>query len=1573
MTLAISEDSQADNTVVESAPIEAEPTVQEQFMGRLGDLAEIRDASVLASWVEEALAEKWDDDELLPFVERLSAHCETELQDVSSAERLWGQVERVREPATRYTRRRAELWARVGRAHESLRLLQECIPKTHDRNELAEVHESAGDLCRDMLSRPQDALLHYRAALRSAPHHVSALRKARDICVEAEQWLQVKELTDLEAEALSHHMPRPSEWVKSVSDAYATIVEALIPQAKYHEVAFDALDRLREWDGDGKRFAELDHTLSTLPENWREQIRGLRELSIKSNDKRESAKHYLTIAQLIYGFEPDNLEEIEKNIDKALLLFPGHRPTLRFMEQIARETDRLQHFLEKLQTLCHEVRSTKLKVDLGLYATILMAELGADTDELIEAYSDVLDRDPRNSSAHFALTELYLNAGDFETAVECMEAFLDSTADPDVQRTTLRELVRILEHELHEPARAAKQLERLHAVDSSDEILLHLATLYEELHDDKSLSDVLEQLCATASVQRYVPGGETGVLQRLWELYQKEPEASTKAFDVLCRLYVSSPSTALEDELLRMAQELSAHLRAGEALSECANRETHLNDQRRLVFQAAVQFRKADAPNRVRDLLSDWLKSHPDDADALEQIESVLPETTRPEDHAKLLEAKLEASLKDEERLDTLLRLADVYNRLQRSADVESCLRRVLEIQGDHLEATLLLETHFREQENWTSQVALLPRLVVLLRQSQRLEECYLTQMNWAHTLEERLDRSDDAADIYLELLNDERSTPDVFRRLELLLARGIRVVKIAEACAPVYASRKEWPRHVEMLGHMRDGASSHETRAEISRQIAALSEHQLRNPRAAFGAWCDALRHAPRLPSDLQQAERLAERLGAHAHLARVLEQASEACDVPAEKARIEQKRQALVQGVLEEQSVAIEQCVAKLQETPDHLPSLDSLISLYEKQEAWPELENVLARRLELAAPEEKSNLAGKLGRLRCQMLGDDIGAREAFEIAFAADVSQLGPQRLESTRLYVQVLTNIHQSSKDMQDAEVLAEILSALASLLAGRERADVRARLGDFLRMEMGQAGRALAAYEAATANDPEHGGAEAGIRALLEGDHVEVSVRRAAARLLGARYRSAGNLPGLAYVLQIQTSFEDSPAQRRQLNRELARMYAEELDDVEEAIALLLEHVSQDPTDGVSRQEVESLAGTHGFGLEVLNAWRKLRAHADPSLSKLYAERTVAMAERLQDDEHLAEALDYIASTGEYSVRLLERLRVVKSRLGDHEGVADCLERLAESEDKNVRIERLLVLSDYCFEILRNPGRGLDALRSCRELMPEDDAILYRMHKRLTEGKDYDEWADVVRIRAERSSSQTEKANLWLELATLRLEKLSQADKAVEALKQCLLVQRDGHTSVRAVDLLQQIARRGDSSAEPAIRTLVSHYRVGETWQPLIEALELLALAIEDADEKAAVFDEMCRLHTEKLQSPSFAFRDASRAFRQSPNEERLTTLRNLAASAGEKEELLSVLEGVAALLVQHDGASRDFAIAMYREVQKELQTADSDADFVRRVAASILHFVPNDLTSFQILERLLRAKYQKDDLIALY
>ena len=1573
MTLAISEDSQAENTVVESAPIDVEPTVQEQMTGRMDDLAEIRDASVLAHWLEEALAAKWDDEELLPFVERLSSHCETELQDVSSAERLWAQVERVRDHATLYTRRRAELWARVGRAHESLRLLQECVPKIHDRNELAEVHECAGDLCRDMLLRPQDALLHYRSAVQSAPHHVSALRKARDICLEAEQWLQVKELTDLEAEALSHHMPRPPEWVQLVSDAYATIVKALIPQAKYHEVAFDALDRLREWDGDGDRFAELDKTLSTLPENWREQIRGLRELSIKSNDKRESAKHYLTIAQLIYGFEPDNIEEIEKNIDKALLLFPGHRPTLRFMEQIARETDRLGLFLEKLQNLCGEVRSTKLKVDLGLYATILMAELGADVDELIEAYSDVLDRDPRNSSAHFALTELYLNAGDFETAVECMEAFLDSTADPDVQRTTLRELVRILEHELHEPARAAKQLERLHALDSSDEILLHLAALYEELDDDKSLSDVLAQLCKTSAAKRYVPGGETGVLQRLWELYQQEPEASNEAFDVLCRLVISSSDRALEDELVRLAKELSAHLRAGEALEQSASQQEQLEEQRRLVFQAAVQFRKADAPNRVRELLSQWLKNHPDDADALEQIESVLPETTRPEDHAKLLEAKLDASLKDEERLETLLRLADVYHRLQRSADVESCLRRILDIQDDHLEAMLMLETHFREHENWPAQVELMPRLVELLRKYQRLEECFQTQINWAQTLEERLDRSDEAADIYLELLNDERSTPEVFRRLELLLTRGIRVVQIAEVCAPVYASRKEWPRHVEMLGHMRDGAVSNEARAELSRQIASLAEHQLRNPRAAFGAWCDALRNAPRLPSDLQQAERLAERLGAHAHLARVLEHAAEACDVPAEKARIEKKREALVQGVLEEQSVAIQQCVAKLKESPDHLPSLDSLISLYEKQEAWTELEEVLARRLEQASSDEKSSLAAKLGRLRCQMLDDTLGAREAFQIAFSGDVSQLGPQRMETTRLYVQVMTSIHQESKDMKDAEVLADTLSALASLLAGRERADVRARLGDFLRTEMGQAGRALAAYEAATANDPEHGGAEAGIRGLLEGDDVEISVRRAAARLLGGRYRSTGNLPGLAYVLQVQTSFEDSPAQRRQLNRELARMFAEELDDVEEAISILLEHVSQDPTDGVSRQEVESLAGTHGFGLEVLNAWRELRAHADPELSKLYAERTVAMAERLQDDEHLAEALDHIANKGEHSVRLLERLRVVKSRLGDHEGVADCLERLAVSEEKKVRIERLLVLSDYCFEVLHDAERGLQALRACRELMPDDDAILFRMHKRLTEGQEYSEWAEVVRVRAERSGSATEKANLWLELATLQLEKLSQADNAVEALKQSLLVLQDGHTSARAVDLLQQIARRGDGSAQPAMRTLVAHYRAGETWQPLNEALELLAHAINDTEERAAIFDEMCRLHTEKLQNPSLAFRDASRAFREAPNAERLTTLRALADTAGEAEEFFSVVEGVAAILVQQDDASRDFAISMYREIQEGLRVGESDSDVIRRISTSILHFVPNDLKSFELLENALRAQDQREDLIALF
>lgn len=1573
MTLAMSEDSLADKTEIESAPVDAEPTMQEPFLGKLKGLSDVRDASELAAWVEEALAANWDDADLLPFVERLSSYCELQLKDLSAAERLWVQVERVRTPSTTYTRRRAELWARVGRVHESLRLLQECLPQIHDRNELAEVHETAGDLCRDIFQRPQDALLHYRAALRAAPHHITALRKARDICIEADQWVQVKELTDLDAEALSHHMPRPKEWVKSVVDAYVAVVEALIPQAKYHELAFEALDGLRTWDEDGKQYERLDHIMSTLPENWKEHVRELRERSLKSNDKRESAKHYLTIAQLIYGFEPNNLEEVEKNVDKSLLLFPGSRATLRFLEQVARETGRLPHFFERLQTLCSEVRSTKLKVDLRLYATVVMAELGADVDDLIEAYSDVLDLDPRNSSAHFALTELYLNAGDFETAVECMEAFLDSTADPEVQRTTLRELVRILEKELQDPARAAKQLERLHSLDSSDEVLLHLAQLYEELDQDRALADVLEQLSASAIADRYVPGGHAGILHRLWEIYSEEPDASDKAFDVLCRLCTSSPAKNLEDELLRLAQELSLHLRAGDALQQLASQTDHVDEQRRLTFLSAVQFRKADAPNRVRELLSEWLRVHPDDADALEQIESVLPETTRPEDHAKLLEAKLEASLKEGERIETLLRLAEVYDRLQRPNEVVARLQAVLEIAPEHVEAMARLEAHFREQERWREQVELLARLVPLLRQHQKLDQAFQAQMNRAQTLEERLDRSDEAAAIYLEVLNDERATPEVFRRLELLLARGIRVVQIAEVCAPVYAARREWARHVEMLGYVRDGAPNPEARADISRQIAALAEHQLRNPRAAFGGWCDALRHAPRLPSDLQQAERLAERLGAHAHLARVLEQASEVCTVPAEKARIDEKRQALVKGVLEEQSIAVQQLEAKLTEEPEHVPSLDALIALYDKQEAWPELENVLKRRLELASEDEKSVFAAKLGRLRCQMLDDLEGAREAFRIAFEGDVSKLGSRRAETTRLYVQVMTDIHQATKSLEDAEVLAETLSTLASLLAGRERADVRAKLGDLLRSDMGRPERALAAYEAAIANDPEHGAAEAGIRALLEQTDASVGVRRAAARLLTARYRAISNLPGLAHVLQLQAAFEENPAQRRQLVRELARIFSEELGDVEESIALLLDHVSKDPSDGVARQEVESLAGTQGFGLEVLNAWRKLRSHDDPSLAKLYAERTVAMAERLQDDEHLAEALEFIANAGEQSARLWERLRVVKSRLGDHPGVADCLERLAESDDTRIRIERLMVLSDYCYEVLGDPSRGLNALRQCRERMPDDDAILYRVHKRLAEGQDFEAWAEVVRTRAERATSANERANLWLELGSLLLEKLSQAAASVEALKQSLVAQREGHASARAIDLLQQIARRDDAAALPARQTLVAHYRAAATWQPLIEALELLAHAVGDAEERAELYDEMCELHTHKLQNVSLAFRDASRAFRQSPTANRFENLRNLAGLAREAEEFLAVTENVAVFLTQQVDAHRDFGIELYREIQQRTQASESDPELVRRVAYSILHFVPNDVASFEVLEKLLRAKDEKEDLIALY
>src|SRR5690606_23868279 len=144
-------------------------------------------------------------------------------------------------------------------------------------------------------------------------------------------------------------------------------------------------------------------------------------------------------------------------------------------------------------------------------------------------------------------------------------------------------------------------------------------------------------------------------------------------------------------------------------------------------------------------------------------------------------------------------------------------------------------------------------------------------------------------------------------------------------------------------------------------------------------------------------------------------------------------------------------------------------------------------------------------------------------------------------------------------------------------------------------------------------------------------------------------------------VMTVLLGLETEQAPRRQLTKALAELFVEELEEADDALALLLDHLEKDPADASARQDAENIGFASGQIGAVFDAWSQLREVDDPGLAALYAERLADVAQRAGDIERTVEALEHLVARQPDDASLWERLQQIYDYRNDAEGVARCL------------------------------------------------------------------------------------------------------------------------------------------------------------------------------------------------------------------------------------------------------------------------------------------------------------------------
>ncbi len=944
---------------------------------------------------------------------------------------------------------------------------------------------------------------------------------------------------------------------------------AILKQDATQAAALSALDRLYQQLG---RWKELSDTLAAEIRLTADQA-AVAELKFRRAQVLE--QHLDDGAGAVASYrEALGLEPAHAGAKTALQAYLSSAdPTLQqeaveVLEPIYEAGNDLARLVEVQRIkLAHEKR-TDVRVDLLLRIGKLEGQLG-NADQAWEAYTRAFTENPASSPAREAL--------------ETLANILDNW-QPLVG--------------LYEKALSAKGKERLPSA-LERELLLVVAVAYDEKLEQSERA--VEYFRRAQSIQ---------------------PEDAS-ALVALERLYTRTERwNDLVDTLLKKVQLVSSEAEREEIRTRIATVWEEMlgnADQAIVAWNVVLQNNQSNVPalrslDRLYQARGDWREL----ADNLQRQLALVED--EPGEKVPLL-ARL--GLLREQRLGQLGAAVDTYAKiLQIEPEHEetiAALERILQSPEHELDAAQLLEPIYRIRGDW-----------------QNLIGVYEVEARHAPDPEQKISLYSQIAEGYEVGLDDPAHAYEALGRA---LAEDPLNGDVQIAVERLARALGQLGDLVERYGRLVSGVSDPERKNALYHKIARLAEVDLGDDARAGAAYSAALDVWPRDLEAANALEQLYLRGGDYANLVLLLQRKAEIVDGLTDKKALYYRAAQLYEEVLEDldRAVGVFQHVLSVDDTDT--TALDQLERIYIRLARWNDLKNVYAKKADLAAnPVEKKQMLFVLGQVYDRELGDPERAVETYSsivdldpedydavqaldrlyqqlerwydlLAVLERQTELAPSPGEVVSLRFRIGELWREHLKDLARAvEAYRQVLAmdpgheptvrALETLMTGREAdsAVLAAQVLEPIYESAGEWDRVIAVYEVMQAASD-----DAARKVELLGRMAEIEERRLShqnaafdiygralrvdptnAEILGQLERLAaetGHWPKLANLFSTELDKIDDPRKQIDLLLRLGRVYEEETNQAEEAIATYRRAVDADPEN---RQALVALDHLYG-------------------------------------------------------------------------------------------------------------------------------------------------------------------------------------------------------------------------------------------------------------------------------------------------------------------------------------------------------------------------------------------------------
>ncbi len=1120
------------------------------------------------------------------------------------------------------------------------------------------------------------------------------------------------------------------------------------------------------------------------------------------------------------------------------------------------------------------------------YEAILAAQTGkGDRAKVLSSLEELAHDDRVRREVVAVLEPAYVAQGDWPKLAAVYEAKLEGITEPEKRAGLHADIGRLYEEQLEELAVAFGWYDKSFRENPTDQMADQLYRLANVLSNWRALSEVYQHYVVDSYERE---GLYRKVSERLAEIYDHRLEQPANAAPVYTLMLEETPEDhALRRKLAAIQLRLREYDKVVRLHEDGLEFATDPQEKKRY-YRALVDIEKSqqqhfgNSPQRSIEHLQQLLDLDPQDDGTAAELRLLLEGEELWFELADFLAQRLAANISPAIRDELQLHLADLlleklqdevtaidhYEQLLLSKTREGqALHRLetLVIGSDYRERVIaILEGYYRDHDQWKKLAVILEAKVQYLADAgDKTEDTIASYKEIARLHETRGGSREQAFSALESAWKQDPSRDDVYEQLAELADKYSYWDALADALQSTVAST-----YNQELG------------ATLHARLAEIHEEKRRDTSAAVAAWQGVLDCKEDDDIALSSLDRLLTQLSRFDALTEVLERRIELCYDEDTKRKLLTRYGEILEKECKDPERAMDVFRALVELDDTNTVAWDTLARLYEEREMWPELLEVLQRRIHAAPEDQVSHWIWEAAQMCETKLKDPYEA-----IAF-----------------YGQLLTRDPGHEKTLAALSVLYEKQEMWIELL---EVLDRRSQLTSSPKVDELFAGAVVAQdklqdwEQAATrfghvlSVDPRHEAAKTALMNLISQPEAAVSASRILEPLLLAGKDTAGLLR--LYHQQLETM--DEPSEYIEAASKLAKVY-ESQGDIASTQKVWLSSVSR---HGYSEEiQKELLQSTKASG-NWLDYTRALEEQLAECMDGDWEEKLATMLAEAYEVPlgDAAKATTYWERVADISVdpaHSLRRLDAIYSQGGDSAKLRDILIKRREmASNANEKLELYTRLGNLYQTELGDVDSALQTYQDALFESENDATIVGVLQSLLVTAKDSQK-STVIDILEPIYYRQSDFSS-WLELQTAKLQIIKDSHQRADIYKRATEVAEEkASDTMRAFDLAGGWLE-SDSTSEEALHKVTDLAARSQRWQEAVARLSGVAESLPHEEDRVPLMTTVACWQRDHLQDVKAAIKtygslwkkDANREFVVAP----LASLYDAQGMQKEKSELL--------------------------------------------------------------------------------